>query len=275
MIIFAFKISELKFQHEELINGERADPESMRWFLYLSYNGTAYHGWQVQPNGISVQEVLERSLTVLLRVPVTITGAGRTDSGVHARLMVVHFDTDGQLPPKFLQRINSILPRDIAVHQARAVQPDAHARFDAVARYYEYHVHCGKDVFSEKLSVQLQREPDFEAMNKAAAILMEYTDFTSFSKLHTDVKTNNCVLKAAEWKPSGAGWVFTIGADRFLRNMVRSVVGTLLEVGYGRMTEQELREVVEAKNRCKAGVSMPAHGLYLVDVQYPENIFLD
>lgn len=247
----------------------------MRWFLYLSYNGTAYHGWQVQPNGISVQEVLERSLAILLRRPVPVTGAGRTDSGVHARLMVVHFDTDCGLHDDFLQRMNSLLPNDIAVHRVRQVLPDAHARFDASARYYEYHVHTGKDVFSEKRSVRLHREPDFGLMNQAATVLMEYRDFTSFSKLHTDVKTNNCKLIRAAWEPRSGGWVFVIGADRFLRNMVRSVVGTLLEVGYGRMSIDDLKGVVEARNRCKAGVSMPAHGLYLTDVQYPENIFLD
>lgn len=246
-----------------------------RWFLYLSYNGTAYHGWQIQPNGISVQAVLEHSLSVLLRHRVAVTGAGRTDSGVHARLMVAHFDTETTIPEQFIQRLNSILPRDIAVHAIRRVRPDAHARFDATARYYEYHVHCGKQVFNEKLSVQLNREPDFKAMNRAADILKEYSDFTSFSKLHTDVKTNNCKLLDARWNACDDGWIFTIGADRFLRNMVRSVVGTLLEVGYGRMTEAEFRNVVEAKDRCKAGVSMPAHGLYLVDVQYPDNIFLD
>lgn len=247
----------------------------MRWFIYLSYNGTAYHGWQVQPNGTSVQEVLERSLSVLLREPVAVTGAGRTDSGVHARRMVAHFDTECMLPQQFVQRINSILPRDIAVQRVRSVQSDAHARFDATARFYEYHVHVGKQVFSEKLSVQLHREPDFGAMNKAAEVLMEYSDFTSFSKVHTDVKTNICELKAASWVPSGEGWIFTIGADRFLRNMVRAIVGTLLEVGYGRMSPEELRRVVEALDRCKAGASMPAHGLYLVDVHYPETIFLD
>lgn len=247
----------------------------MRWFLYLSYNGTAYHGWQVQPNGISVQEVLESSLAILLREPVPVTGAGRTDSGVHARMMVAHFDTEMSLRDDFIQRLNSILPNDIAVHQVRRVQSDAHARFDATARFYEYHVHFGKNVFSGKRSVRLHREPDFSLMNEAAEVLMQYRDFTSFSKLHTDVKTNNCKLICAEWLPVADGWMFVIGADRFLRNMVRSVVGTLLEVGYGRMTMDEFKAVIEARNRCKAGASMPAHGLYLIDVQYPEKIFLN
>lgn len=246
----------------------------MRWFLYLSYNGTAYHGWQMQPNGISVQEVLERSLATLLREPVPVTGAGRTDSGVHARLMVAHFDTEPELPDSFVQRMNSILPRDIAVHEVKAVVSDAHARFDATARYYEYHVHTFKNVFAEHRSVRLMHIPDYERMNKAAEVLMEYTDFTSFSKLHTDARTNNCRLLTARWEPSPEGWVFTIGADRFLRNMVRSIVGTLLEIGYGRMDADGLRRVIEACDRCKAGVSMPAHGLYLTRIDYPENIFL-
>jgi len=246
----------------------------MRWFIYLSYNGTAYHGWQMQPNGISVQEVLERSLATLLREPVAVTGAGRTDAGVHARLMVAHFDTATNLPDAFVQRMNSILPRDIALHRVRAVMPDAHARFDATARYYEYHVHTSKNVFAEHRSVRLVHTPDFDRMNKAAEVLMEYDDFTSFSKLHTDARTNICRLLTARWEPSPEGWVFTIGADRFLRNMVRSVVGTLLEIGYGRMDTDGLRTVIEARNRCRAGVSMPAHGLYLTRVDYPENIFL-
>ncbi|MDD3195752.1 MAG: tRNA pseudouridine(38-40) synthase TruA [Paludibacter sp.] len=246
----------------------------MRWFIYLSYNGTAYHGWQVQPNGISVQEVLERSLEVLFQKAIPVTAAGRTDAGVHARQMVAHFDTEAVLPPAFVKRMNSILPRDIAVHDVKAVQADAHARFDALSRSYEYHVHIGKNVFAGNRSVRLMHLPDFEAMNKAAAVLMEYSDFTSFSKLHTDAKTNICKLYKACWIPADEGWVFEISADRFLRNMVRSVVGTLLEVGGGRMNIDELRAVVEAHDRCKAGVSMPAHGLYLTNVSYPENIFL-
>lgn len=246
----------------------------MRWFLYFSYNGTAYHGWQMQPNGISVQQVLGQSLATLLRYPVPVTAAGRTDAGVHARLMVAHFDSVDVLPDGFVQRINSILPNDIAVHKVRLVTPDAHARFDALARYYQYHVHIGKNVFSDNRSVRLIHTPDFDLMNRAAAILSEYSDFTSFSKLHTDVKTNICKILRADWQASDEGWVFTIGADRFLRNMVRSVVGTLLQVGYGKLTMEELRQVIGAKNRCRAGVSMPAHGLYLTDIHYPEDIFI-
>ncbi len=245
----------------------------MRWFLSLSYNGTAYHGWQVQPNGVSVQEVVERSLSVLLRHSVSVTGAGRTDAGVHARQMVAHFDTEDYLPEDFIKRLNSILPNDIAALEVREVLSDTHARFDAVARYYEYHVHFGKNVFAEKRSVKLVRVPDFELMNQAAELLMQYTDFTSFSKLHTDVKTNLCRIEFARWESTDDGWKFTIGADRFLRNMVRAVVGTLLEVGWGKLSIEGFRSVIEAQDRCKAGVSMPPFGLYLTKVVYPENIF--
>lgn len=248
----------------------------MRYFLYLSYMGTAYHGWQYQPNGISVQEVLQGALSTLLRESTEVLGAGRTDSGVHAALMVAHFDTESTVPTSddFLRRLNSILPRDIAVHQLRPVKADAHARFDAVARRYEYHVHFGKNVFKQHLSLRLHHPLDFEAMNHAAAILKEYRDFSSFSKLHTDVMTNNCVVTRAEWLQQGDEWVFHIEADRFLRNMVRSIVGTLFDVGAGKMNMEQFRAVIEAENRCKAGVSVAAHGLYLVDIRYPEDIFI-
>ena len=247
-----------------------------RFFIYLSYKGTAYHGWQIQPNGISVQEVLTKALSTVLRTETEITGAGRTDTGVHARLMVAHFDAEGELPAELdlANKLNSMLPRDIAIQKVVEVQPAAHARFDAVSRRYEYHIVTEKDVFKTELAARLSDKLDFEAMNQAAAVLLEYRDFTSFSKLHTDVKTNNCVITRAEWLKQGDEWIFTIEADRFLRNMVRAVVGTLLEVGRHRMSVDEFRAVIEAKNRCKAGVSVPGHGLYLVDIQYPENLFL-
>ena len=247
-----------------------------RYFIYLSYKGTAYHGWQIQPNGISVQEVLTKALSTVLRTETEITGAGRTDTGVHSRLMVAHFDVEGELPTEldFVNKLNSMLPRDISIQKIVEVQPDAHARFNAVSRRYEYHVVTEKDVFLTELAARISDKLDFEAMNRAASILLEYRDFTSFSKLHTDVKTNNCVITRAEWLKQGDKWIFTIEADRFLRNMVRAVVGTLFEVGRHRMSFDEFRAVIEAKNRCKAGVSVPAHGLYLVDIQYPENLFL-
>ena len=247
-----------------------------RYFLYFSYKGTAYHGWQYQPNGISVQEVLTKSLCTILRTEIELTGAGRTDTGVHARLMVAHFDYEGNFPTEFdlTAKLNSLLPIDIAVHKIVEVQTDAHARFDAISRKYEYHVVLQKSVFRIELASRLRNNLNFVAMNVAADTLKDFRDFTSFSKVHTDVKTNNCRISIAEWKQQDDEWVFTIQADRFLRNMVRSIVGTLFEVGRGKMTLNEFTSVIEAKDRCKAGVSVPAHGLYLVDIQYPESIFI-
>jgi len=247
-----------------------------RFFLYFSYNGAAYHGWQIQPNGISVQEVLTKALCTILRIETEVTGAGRTDAGVHARLMVAHFDTESELPKQIdlAAKLNSLLPNDIAVFKITEVKPNAHARFDATSRKYEYHIIGAKNVFKTGLAARISNQLDFEAMNRAAATLKNYRDFTSFSKLHTDAKTNNCVIMHAEWTQQGEEWVFTIEADRFLRNMVRAVVGTLLEVGRHRMSIEEFGSVIVAKNRCKAGTSVPAHGLYLVDIQYPDDIFL-
>ena len=247
-----------------------------RYFIYLSYKGTAYHGWQIQPNGLSVQEVLCKALYTVFRTETEITGAGRTDSGVHARLMVAHFDTDKEIESLtgLTVKLNSILPKDIAVSKIVEVKPDAHARFDAISRKYEYHIVTSKNVFKSEYAARFNEHLDFEAMNQAAAILKEYSDFTSFSKLHTDVKTNNCVIHQASWTQNEGEWIFTIEADRFLRNMVRAIVGTLLEVGRAKMTIELFREIIEAKNRCKAGTSVPAQGLYLVDVQYPEDLFL-
>jgi len=247
-----------------------------RYFIYFSYKGTAYHGWQFQPNGISVQEVLTKALCTILRTEIEITGAGRTDTGVHAKLMVAHFDIETELPQQFdlTAKLNSLLPNDIAVFKIVAVQPEAHARFDALSRRYEYHVVTKKNVFKNELADRESIQLDFKAMNKAAISLLEYRDFTSFSKVHSDAKTNNCVITHAGWTQQDDEWVFTIQADRFLRNMVRAIVGTLFEVGRNKMSTDEFRAVIEAKNRCKAGTSVPAHGLYLVDVQYPNDIFI-
>lgn len=247
-----------------------------RCFIFLSYNGTAYHGWQVQPNGISVQEVLAKALSTLLRSEIEIVGAGRTDAGVHAKLMVAHFDFENDLPTDFdlTNKLNSFLPADISIYKIVPVIPEAHARFDAVARRYEYHIITHKNVFKNQLATRLNEKLDFEAMNKAALSLKKFKDFTSFSKLHTDANTNFCSITHAEWLQSGDEWIFTIQADRFLRNMVRAIVGTLLEVGRNKMTLKEFEAVITAQNRCKAGTSVPAHGLYLVDIQYPESIFV-
>jgi tRNA pseudouridine38-40 synthase len=247
-----------------------------RFFLYFSYNGAAYHGWQFQPNGISVQEVLTKALCTILRKEIEVVGAGRTDTGVHARLMVAHFDLDSELPSGFdlASKLNSFLPGDIAIIKILKVLPEAHARFDAISRRYEYHVVTSKNVFKNQFAARINGSIDFELMNTAAATLLNYRDFTSFSKLHTEVKTNNCTITRAEWAQHGDEWVFTVQADRFLRNMVRAIVGTLFEVGRHRMTVEEFEMVIKAKNRCKAGVSVPARGLYLVDIQYPKEIFI-
>jgi tRNA pseudouridine38-40 synthase len=247
-----------------------------RFFLYFSYNGTAYHGWQIQPNGISVQEVLTTTLNTLLRTNIELIGAGRTDTGVHAKLMVAHFDLENDLLPEFdfVTKLNSFLPNDIAVYKIVKVRPDAHARFDAISRRYEYHIVTEKNVFKNGLAARIYDGLDFEAMNAAAETLKDYEDFTSFSKLHTNAKTNNCVITHAKWVQQGDEWVFSIQADRFLRDMVRAIVGTLFQVGRHKMTVDEFRTVIENRNRCKAGASVQAHGLYLVDIKYPDHLFL-
>ena len=247
----------------------------------MAYDGTRYHGWQIQPNGSSVQETVQAALSTLLRCPVAITGAGRTDAGVHARLMVAHFDfawpdePERRIDGRWLtDKLNRLLPPDISVYRTVPVRSDAHARFDAVSRTYHYFVHTDKSPFLRAFSCRLFREPDFDAMNRAAAVLPEYTDFTSFSKTGTDTRTNNCRIMKAEWTQTAPGeWRFEIQADRFLRNMVRAVVGTLLEVGRGRLTVEGFRRVIEGKDRCGAGDSVPGHALFLVDVHYPERCF--
>ena len=248
-----------------------------RYFIYLSYDGTNYHGWQIQPNGISVQEVLMKALSTFLRKPIEVVGAGRTDAGVHARLMVAHFDFDAELDcATVVDKLNRLLPPDVAVHRVRRVKSDAHARFDATYRTYKYYITTCKDPFSRAFSWRIFQTLDFEKMNEAAQTLFDYIDFTSFSKLHTDVKTNNCKMMYARWEQIGErNWVFTIQADRFLRNMVRAVVGTLVEVGKGKLTVEGFRKVIEEKNRCSAGTSVPGNALFLVDVGYPEELFLD
>jgi len=247
-----------------------------RYFIRFAYNGTAYCGWQMQPNGLSVQEVLTKALCTILRTEdIEIVAAGRTDAGVHARNMVAHFDVEDRLPAglDLVNKLNSLLPSDISVIEIREVKPEVHARFDALSRRYEYHLVLQKDVFRHPFAMRIYNPLDFDRMNEAAKLLFEYSDFTSFSKLHTDVKTNNCKIMAARWEQREDEWIFVVEADRFLRNMVRAIVGTLLEVGRGKMTIDEFRQVIDAKNRCNAGSSVPAKGLFLVEVAYPENIY--
>ena len=247
-----------------------------RYFIYFSYDGAAYHGWQVQPNAITVQQVLEDALSKLMRQPVPLVGAGRTDSGVNAACMVAHADFPCEIDAgQLIYKLNRILPPDIAVSDVRRVKDDAHARFDAVSRRYMYRVVTEKSPFLRNYACRVSGTVDFESMNKAACLLYEYTDFTSFSKLHTDVKTNNCKVTHAEWKQVGdSEWVFEIEADRFLRNMVRAIVGTLLMVGRGKMSIDGFRAVIENKARGEAGDSAPGEALFLVSVTYPESIFV-
>jgi pseudouridylate synthase I len=246
-----------------------------RYFIYLGYNGKPFCGWQVQPNGSTVQQCIEDALATLFRQPVSVVGAGRTDAGVHARSMVAHADIPKSVAdPAFLvEKLNRLLPKEIAIYRIIPVTPDAHARFDAISRTYHYYITTEKNPFNFEFSYKLHGTIDYAAMNEACKVLFDYTDFTSFSKLHTDVKTNNCRIMHARWTQEKEMWRFTIQADRFLRNMVRAIVGTLLEVGRGKMTINEFRNVIEAKDRNKAGTSVPGQALFLAEVSYPEQVF--
>lgn len=246
-----------------------------RYFIYLAYNGEQYFGWQTQPNGSTVQETIEKGLSTLLRTKIDIQGAGRTDSGVHARKMIAHFDceVDDLNLDELTFKLNGYLPQDITIYKIVQVKDKAHARFDALSRTYRYYVTTAKDPFLHKLKLRVPAHLDLDAMNACAKVLFDYIDFTSFSKLHTDVKTNNCTIMYAEWENLGCDYVFTIKANRFLRNMVRSIVGTMLMVGRGKIGIDDVREIIEAKDRSRAGTSAPAHALFLEDVEYPEDIF--
>ena len=245
---------------------------AQRYFITLSYDGTNYHGWQVQPNGNSVQEELQRALSLLLREPIAITGAGRTDAGVHARMMVAHFDTDQPVDcAQLAYKLNRLLPKDIAVQRVEPVEAEMHARFSATSRTYHYFIHTRKDPFCRQYSCELHYDLDFELMNEAAQVLMEYDDFGAFCKSHADVKTTLCQVTEARWEQlTETQWRFTITANRFLRNMVRAVVGTLVDVGRHRLTVNDFRRIVEGKQRTDAGESMPGCALFLVDVRYEE-----
>lgn len=242
---------------------------TMRYFIEFSYNGKNYFGYQIQPNAISVQEEMEKALSTILREHIKTTGAGRTDTGVHAKKIFAHFDTDKVLDQDLSRRLNSFLPADISVKRIFPVKDDFHARFDATFRTYEYYISLEKNPFTEESAWQHWRKPlDVDKMNEGCKILFEYEDFTSFAKLHTDNKTNLCKIYKAEWEQNGSELKFTVSANRFLRNMVRAIVGTLVEVGTGKLKPEEVRKVIEDKHRNSAGTSAPAHGLYLVDVGY-------
>ena len=251
--------------------------KKVRYFIYLSYNGKNYCGWQSQNNANSVQNELQTALSVVLKSDIQIVGAGRTDTGVHSKLMVAHFDFEGKIADlqTLTKKLNGVLPKDIAIQKIVQVKNDAHARFDAVKRTYEYHLTQEKNPFLEGLACKYFRPLDFEKMNLAAKYLFDYEDFTSFSKLHTDVKTNNCTIFKAEWQQRGEVWVFTIQANRFLRNMVRAIVGTLLLVGENKISVDDFKKIIEKKNRNKAGASANAEGLYLVDIEYNEQLIMN
>ena len=242
----------------------------MRYFITLSYDGTRFHGWQIQPNGISVQGELQRALSLLLRQEVQVVGAGRTDAGVHARMMVAHFDADHEVDgPQLTYKLNRLLPHDIAVAAVERVSDDLHARFSATSRTYYYYMHTRKSPFLRHYSWLTHYALDFEAMNRAARLLLGYEDFASFCKSHTDVKTTLCRVTRAQWvRLSDSEWRFEITANRFLRNMVRAVVGTLVEVGRGRLSLDDFRRVVEGRRRTDAGESMPACALFLEKIEY-------
>ena len=249
----------------------------MRYFINLSYDGHNYHGWQIQPGAISVQEVLGKALSTLLRSETEVVGAGRTDAGVNASMMIAHFDCDKKFSDndedkdslfQLRYRLNKLLPPDIAIHDIYPVADDMHARFSATSRTYHYYILTAKSPF-EPYAYRYPQPLDFQLMNEACRVLFDYIDFTSFSKLHTDVKTNNCRIMHAEWhQVSPIKWEFTITADRFLRNMVRAIVGTLIDVGRGAITIDQFRAIIEKKDRCSAGTSVPGNALFLTEVTY-------
>lgn len=241
----------------------------MRYFIHLAYKGTNYHGWQSQPDVISVQEILEIALQTILRNPITIVAAGRTDAGVHAKKMFAHFDFDETFDTdKLVKKLNSFLPKDIALFNIIKVHDDAHARFDATKRTYEYYIHTQKNAFECDDSWYYSHDLNIDKMNEACKILFEYTDFECFSKIHTDVNTFNCKIYEAHWQQKENQLVFTISADRFLRNMVRAIVGTLINIGLEKISLYDFKKIIESKDRGKAGFSVPAHGLYLTKIDY-------
>jgi tRNA pseudouridine38-40 synthase len=280
----------------------------MRYFIKISYNGKDYNGWQIQGNTPTVQKELNSALSIILKSDIHTTGAGRTDTGVHASEFYAHFDLPHPNPllktgeGNLIYKINGILPPDIAVHDIFAVRDDANARFSAISRTYKYYIAREKLPFYNDFAYYLYGKLDVDKMNKAAEILMDYSDFTSFSKLHTNTKTNNCRIMQAEWttvhRPESTDrdkalvanerqqirrsedassnneiLVFTIRADRFLRNMVRAIVGTLLDVGRDKLSLREFKQIIESRNRSEAGFSVPAHALFLTKIEYPDNIF--
>lgn len=241
----------------------------MRYFIELSYKGTNYHGWQIQPDASSVQEEITKALATILQEKILLVGAGRTDAGVHASQMFAHVDTVKKLTDDYVHKLNAILPNDIVIKSIKEVSGETHARFDAVSRTYEYRILLGRDPFLLETTWQLhQKNLQIEKMNEAANLLFKYEDFESFSKVKTDVNTFNCTIMKAVWTLEDKHLIFHIKANRFLRNMVRAIVGTLLEVGLGKKTVEDFRKIIESKKRSEAGLSVPAKGLFLTEVCY-------
>ena len=273
----AIRNEQLQMMNDNATDRAGEDISPARYFIYLSYDGSAYHGWQIQPNGISVQQRLNEALTTLLRTPTGVTGAGRTDAGVHAKMMVAHFDAvlGSMTCDTLADKLNRLLPGDIAIDSIVPVRADAHARFDATSRTYHYYITRRKSPFAARYRWRVHTPLDMARMNEAARLLTRYTDFTSFSRLHTDTKTNNCRITLAEWRQTDDGdLIFVIRADRFLRNMVRAIVGTLYEVGRGRMDIEGFTRVIEGRDRCLAGSSAPGNALFLSEITYPQSIFI-
>jgi tRNA pseudouridine38-40 synthase len=248
----------------------------LRYFLELSYNGKAYHGWQIQPNAITVQEVLDKGLSLVLRTPISTMGAGRTDAGVHALQMYAHFDTDVVFDADVLKyKLNSYLPEDIVIHSVFKVHPEAHTRFDALSRAYIYRIAVSKNAFNNDQTYYLKPQLDVDKLKAASKILLEYKDFQCFSKSNTDVKTYYCDIMQADWEIVGDELQFTIKANRFLRNMVRAIVGTLINIGVGKLDVSDMHTIIQSKSRSEAGFSVPARALYLSEIIYPESIYLN
>jgi tRNA pseudouridine38-40 synthase len=248
-----------------------------RYFIFISFKGTAYHGWQIQPNAVTVQKILDDALSVVLNEKITTTGAGRTDAGVHAMMFCAHFDAlsdDLTRRNNLIFKLNRYLPDDISVYSLRKVFPDANARFSALSRTYKYFITRTKDPFFNTSSWYIYGNIELTAMNEAAQLLIGHSDFTSFSKLHSDTKNNICKIYKALWEEVDNRLVFTIKADRFLRNMVRAIVGTMIEIGSGKKNLIEFEEIILAKDRCRAGKSAPAKGLFLENIEYPAQIYM-
>lgn len=245
----------------------------MRYFVFFAYNGAGYHGWQSQPNALTVQQEMEQAFETLLQEPIALTAAGRTDAGVHASFMVAHFDTSNSLPENLCFLLNQYLSNAISINRIQNVSDSAHARFDALSRTYQYTISSVKNPFRYPYQYYIKGSLDLAQMNASAALLLEYEDFECFSKVNTDVKTFMCQIEKAHWESLENQYIFTIKANRFLRNMVRAIVGTLIEIGQGKRTLDSLYKTLRSKDRSQAGYSVPAHALFLTAIEYPKTLF--